>query len=47
MFQNLGACKKKALFCENDERRGGLSSLNLCIVRGLWMVVRRWIMSWM
>ena len=39
VFQNVGAYKEKALFCEDDERRGGLSSLNWCIVRGLWMVV--------
>ena len=47
VFQNLGACKEKALFCEDDERKGELSSLNWCIDRGLWMVVRSWIMSWM
>ena len=51
VFQNVGACKEKALLfcwpCEDDERRGGLSwFVDWCIVRGLRMVVRSWIMSW-
>ena len=41
VFQHVGACKEKALFCEEDQRRGGLSSLNWCIVVcGWWCTVQ-------